>query len=268
MKGIAKILKAVILVIIVLVVILIMAFYLFGERAVKIGVETAGTKALGVGVTIDSVDLSVLKGAVGINGLIVENPAGYAHKDLLELNNGRVKVRIKDLLGDTVHIEQLKLDGVNLVIEQKGLSNNLQDVLNSLPKAEKSEPSGKKLQIDELDITNVNVKVKLLPVPGRADTITLKLDPIRMQNLGSDNKLDTAMLTSKVLLALAAGVTKQGVGVLPKEIVDTMQSTLGKTLDVGQGVLKEGGKILEKGKDTGTEIIEGFKGLLKPKKKE
>jgi len=68
------------------------------------------------------------------------------------------------------------------------------------------------------------------------------------------------------MLAIANGVAQQGVGVLPKNIVDTMQSTLDKTVDLGKTAAKEGEKLIEAGKDAGTELVEGFKGLIKPKK--
>ncbi|MBA7716963.1 hypothetical protein ES703_126048 [subsurface metagenome] len=110
--------------------------------------------------------------------------------------------------------------------------------------------------------------MKLLPVPGKIGTISLKLSPIKMTDLGSDNKLDTAALTGKILLALADGVAKQGVGVLPKEILDPMKKTLETTLDISKAATKEGGKLIEAGKDVGKGIVEGFKGLLKPKKEE
>jgi hypothetical protein len=93
-----------------------------------------------------------------------------------------------------------------------------------------------------------------------------------MTNLGGDNKLDTAALSGRILLAIANGVAKQGVGVLPKDIVDTITSTLGKTIDLSKDIVegREGiGKEIIKGtEDIGKEIAEGLKGLLKPKKEE
>jgi len=241
-----------------------------------VGIETAATEALSVGVNINDLDISILKGTVEIDGLIVKNPAGYAYEDLLKLGKGKVKAKISSLLGDTVIVKELKLDGVDLVIEQKALSNNLQDVVGSIGSKDKkraedeaeAEPSGKKLQIDNLEITNIKVKVKLLPVPGKADTVTLNLAPIKMSNLGTDSKLSTGILASKIMLAITEGVAEQGVGVLPKEMVNTMKSALGKTIDLGKAAAEEGGKLIEEGKDAGKGIIEGVKGLLKPKKEE
>ncbi len=267
MKAASKIISIIVLCIIVLVLVLCGVFYLSGEHLLKAGIETAGTKALGVAVEVGDVQLSIRKGMIGIRDLVVKNPPGYAHKELLVLGHGVIIADVKSLLSDVVRIRELKLENVNLTIEQKVLSNNLQDVIGSL-KAKKDEagkPSGKKLRIDILEITGISVKVKLLPVPGKADTVILNLTPIRMKNLGSDDKLDTGILVSKIMLAITEGIAEQGVGVLPEQMVKTMRSTLDETLGVGKAAAEKGKEILDVGEDLGTGLIEGFKGLLKPK---
>jgi hypothetical protein len=176
-------------------------------------------------------------------------------------------------LGQRVNIREIKLDGVNIFLEQRGVSgNNLQDVTKTVSdgrKAEgKSEKGGRKLHVDNLEISNVTVKAKLLPVPGKADTITLKLDPIVMTDLGSDNKLDMAELSSKILIAIVTGVADKGTGVLPKEMTIAMKSTLDTTIELGKTATKEGKKLLEEGKGSGSELIKDLKGLLKKPKEE
>ena len=210
--------KNVILVILVLIVLVVVLIYSFGSDALKAGIETAASKALNVTVDIDDLDLSILRGRVSFEDVVIDNPPGYEYDKLLELDEATVAVGIGSLLSDTVNVKEIILDGVNVVVEQKGPSNNLQEVINSIPKSEKklkteTEKPGKILHIDTLEITNVTVKVKFLPVPGKADTISLKLAPIRMTDLDG---LDTAKLTGKILLAIAAGVAEQGSDILPE----------------------------------------------------
>ena len=277
MKKPLKALRIILLVIVILVVAVVVVVGLFANRAVKIGIEAAATKTLNVGVTIEDVDLSIMSGKLALQNLLINNPPGYEHDKLLELKDAKITVDIKSLLSDVVHIREIKLDGVTVVLEQRGISgNNLQDVIKAIPSGPEAqgepEAAGKKLHIDNLEISNVTVKVKLLPVPGRADTIPLKLAPIKMTNLGSDNKLDTAALSGKILLAIARGVAEQGVGVLPKEMVDTMKSTLGKTIDLSKRIIEDrediGKELIKGAEDIGRGITEGLKGLLRPKKEE
>jgi len=275
MKKFAKIAYVTLFVVLILVLAAATAVKFFAGWAVKAGIETAATKALNVGVSVGNVNLSILGGKIEIENLSISNPPGYQYDRLLELKKAKIEVAMKSLLNETVDIREINLDGVEVFLEQRGVSgNNLQDIISSMPAREgKSEGGGKKLRIDNLEITNVTVKAKLLPIPGKSDTVTLKLSPIKMTNLGGDNKLDTAELSSKVLWAIADGITRQGAGALPNELVNAMKSTLGKTAELGEAISKEGGNIIkagkgaiEEGKDIGKGITEGFKGLFKPKK--
>lgn len=271
MKKLRKILFIVLSAIVILIVIVVLAVSLFANQALAVAIESAGAKALNVGVSVGEVDLSILRGRLDIRNLVIDNPPGYQHETLLELSEGHVTVDTRSLLSDVVNIKDITLDGVNVVLEQRGISgNNLQDIIKQLPaKGEQaSEPSGKKLHIDNLELTNVRVKVKLLPIPGKMDTLSLKLAPIRMTDLGGENDLDTVALARKLLLAIAKGIAEQGAGLLPDEMLGSLKSELGKLGALPDTVMKTGGKLLDTGTDLGKGITEGLKGLLKKKKED
>jgi uncharacterized protein involved in outer membrane biogenesis len=245
MKKSLKTVSIVLLAVLILAAVVAIAIDVFAERALKTGIEVAATKALNVRVSVGKVDLSIMAGKLGIGNLLINNPPGYQYDKLLELKDAQIEVDVKSLLGERVNVRKIKLDGVTVVLEQRGVTgNNLQDIIETISDGRKakgkSEKGGRKLHIDNLEISNVTVKAKLLPVPGKADTITLKLDPIVMTDLGSDNKLDTAELSGKILLAIAAGVADKGTGVLPKEMTSAMKSTLDTTIELGKTATKEG----------------------------
>ena len=274
MKSKKKLVRTILGVILILIACIVILINLFGNRVIKTGIETVATKTLTVPVNIDDMSLSILRGKVSFQNLVVDNPPGYEYDKLLEVGDARIAVSIGSLLKDTVNIKEIMFDGLEVTLEQKGLtSNNLQDIIKALPKSdkepepeEKTNKPSKKLHIDKLEISNVVVNAKLLPIPGKETAVTLKLDPIIMTDLGSDDNMDIAKLSSKILLAIATGVAKQGTGVLPEGITDGMEATLSKVTELGKTVSEEGKKFLEEGKDTGKDIVEGFKGLLKPKK--
>jgi hypothetical protein len=272
MKAKKVILNFIVLPVVILLIVLVVAFFLVGNSLIKKGIEVEATKTLGVPVTVKNINLSILRGRVAIKGLVVKNPSGYANENLLELGEGVVNLDIGSLMSDTVKIQLIKLDGTKLTMEQKGLTNNLKEILDRLPKEEQPEAKpaveekGKDLNINRLEITNTNVKVKLLPIPGKSDTVSLKLDPIVMENLGTDKKLSMGKLVAKVLGAMATGVAKQGVGLLPDDMVKGIGSALGKTAEMGKAAAEEGKKLLET--TTGTGVVEGIKGLFGGKKEE
>ncbi len=271
MKKLQKISIIVLSVILILVLIVVIAISLFGDRALKTGIEIAGSDALGVAVTVADVDLSILRGKLGLQNLSIDNPPDYQHDKLLEMTDARIDVGIKSLLSDVVNIEEIKLDGVNVTLEQKGITNNIQDILKTISgkgeekDEQQAEPSGKKLHIDNLEISNVTVNAKLLPVPGKADTVTLTLAPIKMTDLGGDNKMDIADLSGKILMAIAKGIAEKGTGLLPDNIIGPLNDQLTQLGEMSKTLLKEGDKILDEGKDLGKDISEGIKGLFKPK---
>lgn len=284
MKKPAKLLTIIVSVIVGIILVVLIGINLFADLALKIGIETVATRALNVGVSVGDVDLSILGGKLVITNLTINNPPGYQHDKLLKVKSCKVQVSVRSLLSDTIRIKEFNLDGIELVIEQKNITNNnIRDIINSISTEEQKEQepdkeaaaSGKNIQIEKLRISNVTVKAKLLPVPGKFDTVTLKLSPIEMNNLGSDGKLNTVELSRRILLALADGVAREGAGVLPKSLTDTMKSALDKTKALGKMAADEGKKVLDAGKgvvdtgkDLGKGITEGFKGLFKPKKKD
>jgi len=270
-----KIVNFVVVPIAIVLLVLIVVFSLFGGGLIKTAVEKAASSTLGVPVTVKGINLSILQGKVGIKGLVVKNPPGYANETLLELGEGVVKLDIGSLMSNTVKIQLIKLDGTKLTIEQKGLSNNLKEILDKLPKEGKAGEAapgpaekGKDLHINRLEITNTNVNVKLLPVPGKNDTVSMKIDPIIMENLGTDQKLRIGTLVAKILGAMATGVAKQGVGLLPDDMVKGIGSAFGKTAEMGKEAAQKGEKMLEQTTGAGKDVVQGLKGLLGGKKAE
>jgi hypothetical protein len=266
MKSVKKILTWVGLSILVILLVLIIGFNIFGAGMIKTVVEKAASSTLGVPVTIKNISLALLRGKVEIQGLVVNNPPGYANPTLFELGDGVVNLDIGSLMSDTIKIDLIKLDNTKLTIEQKGLTNNLKEILDKLPKGGQKEPAqpktekpGKNLVITKLEITGTNVQAKLLPVPGKSDTVSLKLDPIIMENLGTNSKLSVASLVEKVMSALATGVAKQAGGLLPDDMVKGIGSSLDKTAELGKDALKS---TTEAGKST----VEGIKGIFGGKK--
>ena len=284
------------LIIVILLIVAVVLVGVFADRAVKFGIEKGGSAVLPVAVKVGDADVRILAGKLALHDLIVENPEGYKHKNLLELENGSVEVNIRSLLSDTVEIKQITLDGAVVVLEQKDLlRNNIKDIIKALPKEEQGEAvEGKKLHIDELIISNTTVKLKLLPLPGKISTVPLKLGTIRMTDLGGDNKLSTAKLIGTILSAIFRGIAKQGRGILPDDLVNGLLGAMGKTLEAGKEIIKEGAeagkkilegagdatkkilkgageggrKIIEGAGDVGKKFGDGIKGILPGKKKE
>jgi hypothetical protein len=244
MKTTGKWLVRVLIAVAAVIVVGIVGFRLFGDNLIKKAIVKGASNALKVQVELDSVNLSVLGGSVKLKDLVVHNPAGYELPTLMKLGRADVKVNIGSLMSDKAEIDHIILDNIEVSIEQKELSTNLNDILKALPRSEEKAPApsepaapGKKLYIKTLEINNVSITAKLLPIPGKSSAVTFKIAPIKMTELGGDNKLDVAALSAKILTAIAEGVAKQGSDLLPADVTGSIKSGLGKT----EGLLKSAG---------------------------
>lgn len=241
-----------VILLLVLIAIVAVLIKLFGNRAVKIGIEKGSQLALKVDTRLEGVNLAILGGTLDLNNLEIDNPAGYEHPTFLKLGHAHIGLETGSLLSDTIVIDAMQFDNIEVVIEQKGTANNLKEILDNLPKSEpteepaKEEKTGKNLKIKQLDINGIEVKAKLLPIPGRADTVTLKINPIHMENLGSGEKIDTPALISKILKAIASGIAEQGKDILPMDMINS----------IGDQLSQQGQKLIESGKEAGTGLIE------------
>ena len=271
-KGkIKKIVVTILVVLLALILAAVIVFKLFGNQLLRSGIIVGAEKALQVSVRLDSVDLKVLAGKADLKNMEVDNPEGYQHPTFLKLGHAYMDLNVSSLTSDTIEMNMVQLENINLVIEQKGKTNNLKEILNNLPQSKPTEPqpepkpaeegASKNVRIKVLEINNIEVKAKLLPIPGRADTVTLKIKPIRLENLGTDEKIDFAGVTAKILKAISKGIAKQGADVLPTDMIDSIGDELGKQ---GEALLKGSQDI---GKSA-TDAIKDLGGLFKKKEEE
>jgi uncharacterized protein involved in outer membrane biogenesis len=253
-------LKLGILILLVVAVAAVLGVDFFADSAVRMAIDRAGTKALKVPVDVDRASLSIFTGTLDIEDMTVDSPSGYDQKTLLDLSQGTIEVETKSLLTDEVLIRSVRLDGMNVFVEQKGLDNNLHEVIKALPRSE--DASGKRVIVDHLEIADVTVHVKLLAIPGQPDTVTFKLATIQMDDLGRNERLDITMLVSKIVLAVATGIAEQGGGVLPKDMISGLSTVLDTAIDIGRTIFGNGQSGAE---EIGRGITEGLKGIIKQK---
>lgn len=271
-KG--KIIRYVIMGILTVLVLGILLFSLFGDALIRIAIVKGTQSALKVNVQLEKFSAALLRGKVELENFEIANPPEYKHEYFMKMGHVFADLKTSSVLSNTVEMETIRLDNIQLVIEQKGLTSNLKEILNNLPKSEQKETdtttepkpakddSGKNLHIKVLEINNIEVKAKLLPVPGRADTVTLKIKPIRMENLGTDEKLDIAGLTSKIIVAISKGIAEQGSDLLPKDMIGSISGQIGEQ---GQALIKSGADVGTKAAESATDAVKGLGELFKKK---
>lgn len=236
MRKPAKAILFFVVVLIVLVIVGVLGMTLFADRAVKAAVESAGTRTLNVRVAVAQAGASLLRGSMDLRSIRIANPPDYEGPLLLKLDTVHVTAEPASLLRDEIHIRDMRLDGMEVFVEQRGLRNNLYEVIR--PLREPETPTGRTLLIDRLTIADITVHIVVATLPGQppAQPITLKVAPITMTDLGRDERMDTAVLIGRVLLAVAAGVADQAGGILPRETLGEITGLLDKAIDLGRTI--------------------------------
>ena len=264
-----KLLRAILFVVVGLIVLTIagaIGVALLANAAVKTAVEKAGEQTLNVPVHIQKARASVLTGSGKLRQISVANPEGFEGPALLTLQAVDFTADAGSLLSDELVVREMHLDGMEVFVEQSGLRNNLYEVIEPLRRPH--EPTGKALVIDKLTIDNIVVHMAVPSVVGQSlpETVDVNVAPITMTELGRNERMDTTILISKVLLAVAAGVAEQGGGILPKETISGISGVLDKAIDIGRIIFgsKKNGDDNQSGGTSGVgqKVTEGLRDLL------
>ncbi len=267
-----KVLLALIVIVFLVVVIGLVSI----DGILKYALQTAITQQLKVDASASKVSLSIFSGTVKVSNLKIGNPSGYQYKHVLEANSIAVTTSISSLLSNPVEINDITIDGISMVIEQKGLTNNLSDILKSIPekpKTETAEPAknAKGVHISSVDMKNLSVTAKLLPIPCKSDALTLRIASIHLSNLGGE-KSSLGEVAGKIFAAISSEIAAKGAGIFPSDLTGSIQENAGKTLEsfgeIGKGLFKPADKSTDKPADQGTQetTTNKLKGLFEKKK--
>ena len=196
------------------------------DRILKRTLEDATTRTLGVDVTIGDVELSLLDGALAFENLEIANPEGYQGETLLSLKHGAILLDVSSLLSDRVEITSIAMDRLQILWEQKGGRNNLQDLIKQFPPRDPEQTSSKSLHIQVLEMNQAVVEAQLLPLPGQMSRVTMQLPTIRLTHLGAQDALDLEALTRQIISALITCILEQGVEEFPSTLMSPLRQTV------------------------------------------
>lgn len=222
----------------VVAVIAIVALVLSLNSIVKNGVIAFGPEVIKAPIQLDGVSISALSGAGEIKGLVIGNPEGFKTPNAVKLGTASLQVKPMSLLGDKIVVQSIKADGAEITFEGSLSGSNLSKiqenvdayVANLLGSASKDKKSaGKKLQVDEIVISNAKINLSMTILGGKSATVALP--EIKLTNLGQG----------------ADGVT-------PAEVIKVvLKEVMTKTTAAVAGFLSGSGKA----------VLDGAKGVTK-----
>ena len=225
------------------------------DALVEGGIETMGPRLLGVPVTLEDVDVTLLSGTsmqAGLTQLVVKNPEGYETAFAVSLPEIRVDVDWNSLLTDTVIVEEVlivapaitfewSLEGSNLGAIHENVRSNTRSGSDDNGR-EKGETHKEGQEFDKtVHIKKVTVKDAVINVSfiGGQDEVTqVSLPDLDLRDIGNPSGGTTFSQASAVIfdeIYDAINKTVMKPGVLLPQGVEQLGKSIGK---MGKELLK------------------------------
>jgi uncharacterized protein involved in outer membrane biogenesis len=152
MKAI-KILSGLVVVLVVVIAIVITLFLGRLNGIVERVIEKTGTQTLQVAVDVGSVDIQLAEGKGSISKLTIANPSDFSRNDLLTVGGVGLQIDTGSLASNVKVIKDIYLNGVQLRVEQKNISDtNIQALIDNLKKSAGGSSSSSSTSSDNPDI--------------------------------------------------------------------------------------------------------------------
>jgi len=233
-----KSLKRLLLRLVIIVVVIVVALVLARNILIKLGINSGSKMLSGLNVSVDKVDVGLTKSAAGLEGITIHTAAGFPEGTVIEIPEVYVDYNHRQILGDTIHLEELRLriDKVVVVKNSEGEINLLKlvKVLNERFKSEQKKAetpgkkSGKAIKIDRLQLDVGSILYKDHSVdPPTEKVINLNIHEVH-EDISSPAMVAT-IITLKAMSAL-------GMDMLSLADMDVLKGMAGGSLDNLKGM--------------------------------
>ena len=236
------------LVLVVLLILGVVAAAFFLGSIVTKGVNTVGPTITKVETKLDGASISMLSGKGELKGLFLGNPEGFKTPSAIKVCSVSMAIKAGSSLSAEIVIHSINVQAPQITFEGSLSGNNLSKILESIQacaagatsSAESAKKTGtdggKKIQVDDFEITGGKINLSMTMLGGKA--LTVPLPNIHLKNLGTDSSgITPAELAEKVFKELSPGATKaatEAVANLGKGATDAVKNvgkSTGATLE-------------------------------------
>ncbi|MCK4283864.1 MAG: hypothetical protein KAX44_06075 [Candidatus Brocadiae bacterium] len=236
------------------------------DKIIKIGVEKGGTLVLGVPTTLEKATVAVREGTVGLDGLVLGSPEGFAEPSMFELAHAHTTVDIGSLRKEELVIHEVIIDGPKITLEFAGGTTNWGTVLERLEREPKDEEakqkSQKKLRVDRIVFSNGKIRIAGFPVAGSA---TVPLPTLEITDLApADGTSQTVGgVLADVIRSLYKSILAAATDVVPTEQIEKLGKEAFAAVGDATATAKEAGEAVGEAAKDATEKAKGLlRGVL------
>jgi len=249
----------------------IVVVFIFLDTIVGKGIEAGCTKALGVETSVGLVRVGLLTGTFSIRSLRISNPPGFETDHFFSLDRLHFEVPPKSLREETIAVQLLELDGVDVSLETVDKKANYEVILDNLNRFSKTgsadssakksageeEEGSKKLVIQEAVIRDIDARIDLGKVKGASDRVAVEIPEIRLRPNSKTGSAEASVaeLTQVVVTAVLVGIAKKAPAALAKNLLAGAGGLGNITMEIpgllSTGASGAGGATVKLGEDAG-----------------
>jgi len=265
----------------VLIVIVVLAVLLIGKNVIAKGAIEGGVKmATGLSLQMKSLDINLMNTFIGIEGLRLQNPAGFEEKNMVDLPEIYVDYDLPAILKNDIHLPEVRLNLNEFVVVKNAQGELNLDALKGVDSGtqkEEAKPAPKeeaempeiRLDLLKLKIGRVVYKDYSKGAKPEVKEFNLNLDE-EYQDITDPNQLVRLIVLRVMMNTPLAALTNFNVGALQSSVTETLDASKQKALeaakqaeDLAKGM---GGELEGKAKDL-TGGLKDTAGALKDKVK-
>jgi hypothetical protein len=234
------VLKKLLVALVILVVVVVIAVVLMIDSIARVGIEAAGTYALGTKTSVREASIGLVSGKTAIRGLAVSNPTGYSPTKFVSLDEIAVDAGLSSFTGEKIVIERVALSGLVIEIEKDASGAlNVQKFADHLKQATgggsgasgepKPAPTGesKEAVIRELRLEKMQVNLRNI-AGGKDGLVEVKLPDLVIRDLSSKGGVDVlaSELSGVVIGSAIKGVLAANIEGLGSEVLGGLQGAV------------------------------------------
>jgi hypothetical protein len=229
----------VIAVLVVVVIVLLVVIALNVDRLLKAGVEKGGTAVLGVLTDVERASVSIPKGTVQLDQLVLGSPEGFDAPEMFRLGHMDVTLDLLSLRRDEIVVKEVLIDGPEVTLEFAGGRTNwgvLLERLRDEPSEEEEEM--KNIGIDRVVVRNGKIKLKGVPI---AETHGIPLPNIELTDLRSPegDGLKARDALARVVVSLREKMAGALEDRIPEEQMASLKRHVASGVEAAEGLVEE-----------------------------
>ncbi|MBU1043762.1 MAG: AsmA family protein [Candidatus Omnitrophica bacterium] len=257
-------LKKICIGIVVFLLVLLIVLAVGRNMIVKAAVTTGVKVVTGLNMQVESINIGLMNTLLGINGLVLYNPADFEDKIMMDLPEIYVDYDLGALMKKKVHLSEVRLDLKEFVVvkNKQGVLNL--DSLTAVQTAKKTEPAkkdqpkavtGEKLQI-QIDLMKLKIGKVIYKDYSKGGEPVIKEFKINVDEQYENITDPEAVVRIIVVKALANTTLSSLTNFKLGPLTDSLQ---GSVKDAGKLVGNIAGDALGLGKNVGGTATETVK---------